>query len=964
VTPERWRKISHLFDAALVMDPEARSRFLDDACAGDSEVRHEVESLLHQQLASVPAVAAHGFAGVSPGGLAGVEVAGYRLEALIGHGAMGEVYRARDIALGRAVAVKILPPLFSADRDRLARFEREARLLASLNHPHVAAIYGIVDADGMRGLVLELVDGETLAERLRRAADEAGRPAPLPLAETIGIARQLADAIDAAHEGGVVHRDLKPANIKVAADGSVKVLDFGLAKAIAAGAGPFDPALSASTRGDSTFEGTILGTIAYMSPEQARGRPVDKRTDIWAFGCVLYEMLTGRLPFDGETATDIIAAIVEREPDWTALPPATPPAVVTLVRRCLEKNPKRRLRDIGDAVFEHDGTGGAIASPVARPAPVSRARERVAWSLLALTLTAVAAAFVWTVSRGDTATAPTFARAFRVTSGPDLDFGPAISPDGKWVAYLSSAGGRTDLWVKFLSGGVATNLTRDTGLELPTRIDIGGLAISPDGTAIAFDAGAKVGTPANLFDSWIIPAPLGGVPRRLVERGRGLRWSPDGRHIAYIRAGAAAGDALYVADADGANEREVVGTRGGMHVHWPAWSPDGRDIYFSYSPSTTNAEPSEIHRVPAAGGQVEPVVTTARRATFPTMMPDGSGLIFAANPRTAEAGLWWKSLARLDDPPVALASGPGEYADLAIARDTGSVVATVVDARQTLMRLEIGGDSPASFQAITNGFTGDVDPTFSPRGDRLVFSSARDGNRGLWSARPDGGDPRPLTTGGFDERPVLSPDGERVAFVSDRGGTRGIWVMNADGGAPRLVTQAQVLDHVSWSPDGRQLVYATPVENEPGLWLVAVDTGVVRRLPTPGPANSPAWSPRDDVIAYVEARRPTRGQPNSSRVAYVNSGGQPVHLDRPASPNVLNGFLAWSRDGRHLAAFVDPGASSGVVWLLDTAGHEAARKIADLPAGVRLRGAAWAPDGSSLVLGYIQRSSDIALFER
>jgi Tol biopolymer transport system component len=559
---------------------------------------------------------------------------------------------------------------------------------------------------------------------------------------------------------------------------------------------------------------------------------------------------------------------------------------------------------------------------------------------------------------------PTFGRVVRLTSGPGLEFGPAVSPDGKWVAYFANTRGPIDIWVKFLSGGGATNLTSGSGLELPTRVAIGGLAISPDGTSIAFDAGAKPGTPANLFDSWVIAAPLGGVPRKLVERGRSVRWSPDGTQITYVRAGAAAGDSLYVANADGTHERQVVGTRGGMHVHWPAWSADGRYIYFSYSATTANAEPSEIYRVATTGGRLEPVVSTARRALFPAPMADGIGLLYAANPLTAEAGVWWRSLVS-DVPPRPLAAAVAEYADLTVARQSGAVVASLVESRQALAVLPVGGGSAAgSLRTLTDGFTGDQYPTVSPRGDRILFASTREGSRNLWRAEGNGGSPQPLTSGiALDERPSFSPDGQRIAFVSDRGGQRGIWIMNADGGAPRLVTQATVLDTVSWSPDGRELVYSTPIGDAPGLWIVTVESGVVRRLTTPGPAISPVWCPTGDLIAYIEAQPPADDRPNSSGVAFVNRAGEQVKPGLVDSPNVLNGFLAWAPDGQHLGAFVEPGASQSAIWLLDTSGVESPKRLATLPPGVRIRGASWWPDGTAIVLSQIHDTSDIVLFE-
>ena len=292
-------------------------------------------------------------------------------------GGMGEVYRARDTKLGRDVAFKILPRLFTSDPDRLARFEREARVLASLNHPHIGAIYGLEDADGVRALVLELVDGETLADRISRG--------PIAVKDALKIAREITEALDAAHERGIVHRDLKPANIKITPDGVVKVLDFGLAKAVSGNAAAADLTQSPTVTVGGTREGVILGTAAYMSPEQARGLAVDKRTDIWAFGCVLYEMLTGGLAFSGATASDTMVAILGREPDWTALPPDSPEDVRRLLRHCLEKNPKQRLRDIADVRLVASGEMLTDAGAASRtPSPAAAGRDtvpaRAAWT--------------------------------------------------------------------------------------------------------------------------------------------------------------------------------------------------------------------------------------------------------------------------------------------------------------------------------------------------------------------------------------------------------------------------------------------------------------------------------------------------------------------------------------------------------------------------------------------------------
>ena len=383
-------------------------------------------------------------------------------------------------------------------------------MLAALNHPHIAAIHGIVDADGVRGLVLELVEGATLADRIQRG--------PMPVADALGMARQIADALDAAHEKGFVHRDLKPANIKVTPGGVVKVLDFGIAKA-ATGDGP-----PSTLTLDGTQEGTILGTAAYMSPEQARGQPVDKRTDIWAFCCVVYEMLTGQVAFPGETVSDAIVAILEREPDWAALPMTTPPPVARLLRRGLEKDVKRRLRDIGDARAELDEAlnGGSTPRPAAVGSPHSRWRRSAAVMLIAL----ASALAGWSARRLNPVQDDPLANATftRLTNFEGEEAEAALSPDGKFATFLSDREGPLDVWLTQVGSGRFVNLTREShvaGLR-PVR----NIGFSGDGSEIWFGG-------AGVTRMLIMPM-MGGSPRPfLVDRTVEVGWSSDGARMVY-----------------------------------------------------------------------------------------------------------------------------------------------------------------------------------------------------------------------------------------------------------------------------------------------------------------------------------------------------------------------------------------------------------------------------------------------
>ncbi len=813
-----------------------------------------------------------------------------------------------------------------------------------LNHPHIAAIYGIEDAAGVPALVLEFVDGPTVAETLERG--------PVPNVEALSIARQIADALEAAHDRGIIHRDLKPANIKIKPDGTVKVLDFGLAKATAAETADQDRRKTPLTA--ETQEGLILGTASYMSPEQARGQAVDKRTDIWAFGCVLYEMLTGRAAFPGETISDTIAAILEREPDFSKLPAATPPGVRRLLQHCFAKDPKRRLRDIGDIHLDLDES--RAITPAATDSASTR-RRALDWSLaLTLGISAGVVGMSYVRPSRDEDGAPIFSRAVRFTTTPAHEFGPAISPDGKWIAYLSDARGSVDVWVKFVAGGEPANLTASTDLQVQTLSAIGGLEISPDGSGIAVQARTK-GSKQLTFDTWVIPAPLGGTPRRFVETSGALRWSPDGTRIVYVRPGESRGDAIIVADANGANARELVPARGGWHTHWPAWSADGQFIYFFQTIATWNGEPSEIVRVSASGGEPQIVVRTTRRALFP-LPHAGGGLLYAANPDGVDLGLWWRSSGRKE--PQRLTTGVGEYAEPRMSSDGRRLVATLIEYRRALVSTPVAFDARTALRHVTNDFDGDLEPCVSPRSGRMVFSSSRSGSRNLWTADPDGSSVRPLTSDvAIEERPSFSPDGRQVAFVSDRGGEHGIWLVNSEGGTPRRLARTPVLDTLTWSPDGQEIAFAVPAARAPELSIINVNDGTVQKLTTPNGGHAPAWSPRGDVVAYLEPRGPGR-----TYLKFVNRRGERLYSTLPEGPALTNGFLGWAPDGKRLAAVGVPGSANAAIWIVEPDRAEPFRKLIELPAEVRPRGITWTSDGSSLIFGRQEALSDLVLFQR
>jgi eukaryotic-like serine/threonine-protein kinase len=552
MSSDRWRQVEDLCHAALAYPAEERRPFLVKACEGDAALLREVESLIAAEsiaegFMSVPALALAGSTGFEQprAALAGTRFGSYTIRALLGMGGMGEVYRAYDDTLGREVAIKLLAPAFTAEPERRARFEREARMLATLNHRNIGAIYGVEEADGERGLVLELVEGATLAERIAASARTAGsNPPGLPMTQALSTARQVVDALEAAHEKGIIHRDLKPANIKITPDGVVKVLDFGLAKV----ASPD----SASSDLSQSGAGAIFGTAAYMSPEQARGHHADKRTDIWAFGCVLFEMLTGRVAFAAQTASDTIANILERDPDWSVLPAATPARIRRLLRRCLAKDQRHRLRDIGDVRLEMDSADETVP-PVSDTAMASSARAKrgttwLPWLALAALVAGIA------VREGlrlpIIADPLAGAQFFRFTNWEGTEAGAEISPDGKFVAFKADHDGEVDLWVKQVGTGRFLNLTQNIApLSRPGTIRTFGF--NGDGSEIWFAEGGDATAP-KLF----VPV-TGGAPRPFMGKGpAALAWSPDDTRVAYFINGN--GDPISIGDRRGVDARALV----------------------------------------------------------------------------------------------------------------------------------------------------------------------------------------------------------------------------------------------------------------------------------------------------------------------------------------------------------------------------------------------------------------------
>jgi eukaryotic-like serine/threonine-protein kinase len=793
----------------------------------------------------------------------GSRLASYEILALIGSGGMGEVYRARDSKLKRDVAIKVLPPEFSRDTERLARAQREAEVLASLNHPHIAQIYGQEESGEAHCLVLEFVDGETLQERLARG--------PIPMEETLEFARQIADALEAAHERGIVHRDLKPANIKITPSGQIKVLDFGLAKAADAD-GANVAASNSPTMVSGTLSGAILGTAAYMSPEQAKGRAADARSDIWAFGVVLYEMLTGKQAFEGETIVEILGSVMKVEPNWTALPETTLPLIRSLLRRCLQKDRKKRLRDIADARFQieealNEPLSPAIVLPTAR-----KSKERIAWiaaglfgliSLIAAgTLYFRAAPAELHETRLDIATPP--------TSQPTIF---AISPDGRKVIFQATTEGKTQLWLRRFESETAQPLQGTDNAQAPFW--------SPDSQSIAFTADGKL----KRID--VAGGPVRSLADSLMNSGT---WNSDGvilfkkangTGLARIStSGAEIVEATRIAPPQQADHRLPYFLPDGRHfLYFVIGTPEGRGIYIG------SLDSNETKRV----------LDSELAGTFAP--PDF--LLFVR-----EDTLWAQHLNlktfELTGDPFSVAehveqrsSTNGRVAVSASATGAIAYRGTVTQAQQMVWidrsgkQIGVVGAPDADAVGMNR---------ISPDGRTAVLVRTINGNQDVWLMNLSRALLRRFTSdAGTDGAGVWSPDGSRIAYNGWRKGLGDIYVKPTAGGNAAPILETSENKNLSdWSPDGRFILYSNQSRTtDRDLWALPLDGD---RKPfvlaqTPAAEGNGRFSPDGRWVAY-QSNESGRNEiyvqpfPGSGAKTQISTGGGEV-------PN-------WRGDGREL----------------------------------------------------------------
>jgi Tol biopolymer transport system component len=721
----------------------------------------------------------------------GTRIGPYEILGAIGAGGMGEVYRARDSKLGRDVAIKALPDLFAKDPERVARFEREAQLLASLNHPHIAAIYGLEEVEGIKCLVLELVDGQSLAERLTAGA--------LPVAESIALARQIVDALEAAHAKGIIHRDLKPGNIMVTVEGQVKVLDFGLAKALENEAVSSTSNSPTLTFAAATQAGVILGTAAYMSPEQARGRSADKRSDIWAFGCVLYEMLTATRPFAGDDITDTIAAVVRGEPDWTLLPRDMPPMLEVYLRRCLRKVPKERAQDIGDIRLVLEGAFDPPVSPTppgSAPMPPAKA-VRTAWLVpAALVLLVAGAAFAWWLKPA-APQAPAPVRRFALSTAPaalniaNANRDVALTSDGTRLIYFAGQGSGRQLYVRPLDALAGTAVRPAERWFEPF--------VSFDGRWIGFN---------DESDYTLRKASLtGGPPVTITALGTellGASWGPDDTIVFAKRE---PGTGLWRVPAAGGTPVQLTTpdkTRGELQHSWPEFLPGGAAVLFTIQTGLGGRE-SEIAVVDLKTGK--------RKILGP-----GSNPKFAPSGHLVYGVEGTLSAVRFDPVRLETRGDPVPVLERVLTKSTGGADFSIAG-DGTLVYLSGSGssvrrqlawiDRNGTRQPISAPPRAYVIPRISPDGSRAAID-IRDQESDIWSwdfARQTLS--RLTTDSSFDGNPAWTPDGRRIVFASGRMGQLAVYAMAADGSgdAARLSEGPNPETPSAVTPDGAHVVF-------------------------------------------------------------------------------------------------------------------------------------------------------------
>jgi serine/threonine protein kinase/Tol biopolymer transport system component len=867
---------------------------------------------------------------MNPGLATGTRLGPYEISGWIGAGGMGDVYRARDARLGRDVAIKLIAATLATDPSRVHRFEQEARAAGQLNHPNILAVYDTGVHEGVPYIVSELLQGESLRSRLR-----GGAMAPRKAAD---YARQIAEGLAAAHERGIVHRDVKPDNLFITSDGRIKILDFGIAKLTRS------DDVQVTGMPTDTADGTVVGTTAYMSPEQVRGAAVDTRSDIFSVGSVLYEMLSGRPAFARDTAADTMAAILNDDAA-DAMPPAVPPALARIVSRCLEKGREARFQSARDLAFGLEVlTGASGTAPT-----LARARQRplrmwaAAGTAIAIVSLAVASAS-WRRSP-DAPSLPldnplALAKFSTLTAFEGTEKDAAISPDGRFVVFLSDRDGPFHIWLKQVGPGPFRNLTEGQ----PDQTNVGpnrSVGFSGDGGEIWIN-----GTRARRMA--MVPL-MGGVPRVfLVEKAVNAAWSPDGSSLVYFTWD---GDPLIVADRAGNNPRTVLPARVGDHNHFPAWSRDSRWIYYAHADQSVSDY--DIWRIPSAGGTPERMTNKNTDIRYLTMI-DARTLLYVA-PDEDRSGPWLWALDVERKMTRRVSNGLERYLSVAASADGTRLVATVASSAAGLWTVPIlaGIAETADVKPYPTPTTRALAPRFGK--DSLFYLSSSGAGEGLW--RMLAGDATEVWRGSDEplmEVPAVSAKGDSVAVVSRHGGSPRLSVVSADGADRRRVDDTIAIRGTpAWSPDGNWIATGGTDASGPGLFKIPVGGGRPVRLKS-GPASDPVWSPTGNFIVYV-------GQQDASApLLAIRDDGTAMEFPPIRVPTGGRGRARFLPNGTGLVYLQGTGPQD--FWLLDIASGRS-RQLTRLSGGASTSTFDVSPDGTRIVFDRLREISDIVLIE-
>ena len=964
LTTDRWRRIESLCHAALARLAGERAAFLTEACGDDAALRAEVESLL------AGAASAQSFLETPAGGtravpLVGRQLGAYRIDAPLGAGGMGEVYRAKDTRLGRDVALKILPATFATDAQRRSRFEREARAVASLNHPNICTIHDVGHDQGMDFLVMELVEGESLASRLAKG--------PLPLNEALARGIEIADALDKAHRQGIIHRDLKPGNVMLAKTGSgkapsqAKLLDFGLARIVPSDAGIL------AVPGDTsamTQAGAVLGTLQYMAPEQIEGHPADARTDIFALGALLYEMLSGRRPFERSSAADTLAAVMRDDPDLTALQlSGASPMLVRVIGRCLEKNRHDRFQTAGDLIFALENSAGASSTARGR---AGRARPGgVNWrspvGLTAAVLVLVALSSMVSSMLRSEPPLPEPVRVRQLTFSSQ-DFEPAASPDGRLLAFTSTRDGISRIWLKQLVGGGEQPLTAG-----PDRKP----SFSPDASSVLF-----LRHETRKQSLYRIPVVGGqGRERKLLDNVVDAALSPDGTRLAFVRSDrlSAGGCQIGLATSGGQDERILLTLEQDI-ARGISWSPDGRTLATTRQPQGNAAEGWGVLLIDSESSGVREVSKDALgregRLSSPTWGPRTPMLLLASSggiigdregkrvvvidPRTGERRtVFWA--------PGLFPSGGSNPSSTTLSVVGEGQVAFDAWVQEEVLR-EYGLPTKVG-RPLTIGTALDRQPAYSPDGQLVIFTSNRTGNLDLWTVDTANGHLRQLTDDpARDWDPAFTPDG-RVLFSSNRGGHFEIWMADADGSNLHQVSQdgAHAMNPTI-TPDARWIVYSSSSAEKLGIWRVRPDGSEAAPVQR-GDWAAPEVSPDGRHVLYIGTR--DGSLVNEIRVAEIDTGRSvdfAIQIPYTAfSPNVAFGRARWMPKGAGIAYVGADERGHPQILVQDfKPGRDTTstrRALAELQPDVYPESFGISPDGGRITVAVVRETRSVMLAE-